>query len=84
MTFGAVLLAMGYRGDILGKILHYDGNIWSEMTSAITYDSLYGIWGSSATSVFAVGSSRIDSQWDKITGTILYYDGHSWTTVTSD
>jgi hypothetical protein len=45
-------------------------NIWSAMDSGTTED-LYGVWGSSASDVFAVG-------WN---GTILHYDGSTWTST---
>jgi hypothetical protein len=49
-----------------GRILHYDGASWTTQRSD-PYISLFGVWGSSATDVFAVGDS------------ILHYDGTSWT-----
>jgi hypothetical protein len=49
-------------------IVHYDGTAWSSVNS-VTPNDLHGIWGSSATDVYAVGLS----------GTILHYDGTSWT-----
>jgi parallel beta-helix repeat protein len=42
------------------------------MTSGTT-NTLYGVWGSSSTNVFAVGAS----------GTILKYDGTNWSSLTS-
>ncbi len=42
--------------------------------SSGTTSTLYGVWGSSATDVFAVGAS----------GTILHYDGSTWSPMTSD
>jgi hypothetical protein len=45
---------------------------WSAMSSGTT-DGLGGIWGSSATDVFAVG----------VGGTILHYDGSKWSAMTS-
>jgi hypothetical protein len=45
---------------------------WSPM-SIPTTAQLHGIWGSSATQVFAVGAS----------GTVLEFDGSSWTSLTS-
>ena len=45
---------------------------WSAMTSGTT-NQLLGVWGSSATDVFAVGD----------TGAILHYDGSAWGTMTS-
>ena len=50
-----------------GTILHYDGSSWSAVSSGTT-DDLIGLWGSSATDVWAVGYS----------GTILHWDGNSW------
>ncbi len=47
-----------------GAVLHFDGVRWSEMLVQDT-GPLVGIWGSSATNVFVVGSA----------GTILHYDG---------
>jgi len=45
---------------------------WSSMTSGTT-NPLWGIWGSSASDVFAVGYM----------GTILHYDGSTWSAMTS-
>jgi hypothetical protein len=45
---------------------------WQPMTSG-TIEQLHGIWGSSASDVFAVGDA----------GTILHYDGNRWTPMTS-
>jgi hypothetical protein len=42
------------------------------MNSRVTND-LYGVWGSSGTDVFAVGS----------VGTLLHYDGNDWTPMNS-
>ncbi|MEZ4655767.1 MAG: hypothetical protein R3E12_19820 [Candidatus Eisenbacteria bacterium] len=50
-----------------GRILHYDGSIWAEMSSGTTQD-LMGIWGFGPAEVFAVGT----------VGTILRYDGAVW------
>ena len=51
-------------------ILKYNGS-WSTLTS-ISSNSLYGVWGSSAT-VFAVG----------LDGAIIKYNGTSWSSMTS-
>ena len=55
-----------------GTILHYNGKVWSNMTSGTTND-LLGIWGSSSSNVFAVGDQ----------GTILHYNGKGWSNMTS-
>ena len=55
-----------------GIILHYNGTAWSPAASGTTRD-LYGVWGASASDVWAVGSF----------GTILHFDGTSWTAGTS-
>jgi len=55
-----------------GVILHYDGSVWTPMTSG-TATQLNGIWGSSGSDVFAVG----------LNGTILHYDGSVWAPMTS-
>ena len=44
-----------------------DGSAWSEMDSGTT-DTLWGVWGSSGSDVFAVGDN----------GTILHYNGSTW------
>ena len=51
---------------IAGTILHYDGSVWTSMTSGVTA-GLTAVWGSSASDVFAVGD-----------GVILHYDGSTW------
>ncbi|MFC1925912.1 WD40/YVTN/BNR-like repeat-containing protein [Chloroflexota bacterium] len=45
---------------------------WTQMTSG-TSQTLWGIWGNSASDVFALGSN----------GTILHYDGNSWNPMES-
>jgi len=40
------------------NVHHYDGNTWSPVNTG-TLEGLYGIWGSSATNVFAVGDSGL-------------------------
>ena len=50
---------------------------WSHMESGVTEYSVKGIWGSSPTDVFAVGSSE----------TILHFDGNQqgiWTSMQND
>ena len=54
----------------LSPVTVYSG--WSPITSGTT-QTLYGIWGSSESDVFAVGNS----------GTILHYDGSVWAPMTS-
>jgi hypothetical protein len=51
-------------------ILHFDGTSWSDMPLPSYAYGFQGIWGASATSVYAVSLS----------GFILHYDGTSWTT----
>ena len=55
-------------GDVTGAIWHTDGAAWTAVPGSFP-DTLIGVWGSSATNVYAVGSS----------GAILHYDGSSWT-----
>jgi hypothetical protein len=55
-----------------GIVERYDGRYWKRMY--VGYDSnLMGVWGSSATDVFAVGSD----------GLILHYDGRLWLPMSS-
>ena len=58
-----------------GGIFHYDGHKWSEMSSPddefLDGIVLYGVWGSSSSDVYAVGSD-----W-----TILYFDGIEWSRI---
>ena len=60
-----------YNGEAWdeGVILHYDGRAWTEMKNDVP-ERLLGIWGSSATDVFAVGAY----------GTILRHDGEDGNT----
>jgi hypothetical protein len=50
-----------------GIIIHDNDSIWEEMRSGVL-EQLQGVWGSSASDVFAVGAR----------GTILHYEGTSW------
>jgi hypothetical protein len=72
-TASNVLAMHGYQP---GVIMYYDGHEWSEMDIPSTIDPsgpLNGVWGSSGTSVFAVGGG----------GTILHYNGNRWSAMTS-
>jgi hypothetical protein len=55
-----------------GTILHYDGELWTRMTSGTTAD-LSGVNGTARDDVFAVGAK----------GTILHFDGVAWTALQS-
>ncbi|MFA5629140.1 MAG: IPT/TIG domain-containing protein [Dehalococcoidales bacterium] len=52
--------------------MHYDGANWSSEASGVSSD-LYGIWGSSANNIYAVGKS----------GVITHYNGTSWSLETN-
>ena len=55
-------------------ILHYNGTSWSSVFSTgTTLNELHGVWGTSASDVWAVGYN----------GTILHYNGTSWSSVSS-
>ena len=54
-----------------GRILHYNGTNWTEMTDP-TSDWITDIWGSSWCNVFAVGGYPND-------GFVLHYNGSEWT-----
>jgi hypothetical protein len=47
-----------YAVGASGTILYYNGTTWGSKTSGTT-NTLYSVWGSSATNVFAVGASGI-------------------------
>lgn len=55
-----------------GTIFHYNGSVWSKMTSPSSSD-LYGLWGSGISRVYAVG-------WH---GVIVLYNGSAWSEMTS-
>lgn len=59
-------------GSSTGVILHYDGTSWTSQTVAAT-TILTGLWGISATEVYACGQS----------GEIFLYNGSTWTKLTS-
>ena len=56
-----------------GSVLHYDGSQWSAMTSG-SKTKLLAVWGSSASSVFAVG----------LNGVINHFDGAKWSSQMSN
>lgn len=49
------------------EVLHFSGGTWSRMP--MPKGHFFGVWGSSASDVFAVGSG----------GVIIHYDGTAWT-----
>jgi hypothetical protein len=57
-----------------GRIYHFNGTAWSSVPSGTT-DTLYGVWGSSASDVWAVGGGT--------KGRVLRYTGSAWTDVPS-
>src|SRR5919106_1772367 len=56
--------------DVTGQ--NFTAYAWSSVPSGTT-NALYGIWGSSASDIWAVGAS----------GTILHWNGSAWSSVTS-
>lgn len=62
-------------GPSWARIFHYDGEQWEEMENEFE-TFLHGVWGSSASDMFAVGSEERDNHGSE--GTILHYDGVSW------
>jgi len=68
------VFATGEDGVGNAAIFHFDGISWSTMPIPAAPYGCYGIWGSSATDVYAVCGDA---------GNILHYDGTSWTTMTS-
>ncbi len=58
-------------------ILHYDGSRWSTAYSGTSFE-LCGVWGSSATDVFAVGARGSAG------GNILHYDGSAWSPMSTN
>jgi len=63
------LLALFWLGFMVNLAIAAD---WYEMESGTT-NTLHGVWGSSATDVFAVGNY----------GTILHYNGSTWSPMSS-
>ncbi len=54
---------------------YYDGSAWHETTGHgdFKFENFYGVWGSSGSDIYAVGSN----------GTIVHYDGSDWSEMTS-
>lgn len=65
---GSDVFAAGW----MGTIVHYNGSIWSPMSSGVNV-SINDIWGSSGSDVYAVGN----------TGVLLHYNGSSWSEVSN-
>jgi hypothetical protein len=59
-----------------GQIAHFDGTSWS-LASSGTADGLGGLWGVSATSVYATGGNFAG------TTDVVHYDGSSWAKITA-
>jgi hypothetical protein len=56
-----------------GRIMAFDGTLWTPMGNIPTNFTLGGVWGRGPDDVFAVGSSNDSSQ-----GVILHFDGVTW------
>jgi hypothetical protein len=66
--------AAGYDDYGEGVILHYNGSAWSAMTLPDGVYDINGLWGASASDIYAVGKY----------GTILHYNGSAWSAMTSN
>jgi hypothetical protein len=68
--------------DYQGAIIHYDGTTWSPMAAPSGTDfaevAFYGVWGSSATDVFAVGERFTEIA----NATVVHFDGTAWSPMT--
>jgi len=66
-----VLWAVGGRGT--GTIRHYRGDsvFWEVVEDVPTNEALNGVWGTSASDIWAVGNA----------GVVLHYDGARWSRV---
>lgn len=80
-NFGSV------NGSYIGyaPIFHYDGSTWTEAARFLPEPFadraiFYGLWGASATDIFAVGGHELEKGYRSL---IAHYDGQEWTTMTS-
>jgi photosystem II stability/assembly factor-like uncharacterized protein len=72
--------AVGHRpgsgSSSLLFVSHFNGNAWSDITSSLdpqgTVPSLYAIWGSDSSHVWAVGDGTVNG------GTMLFWNGSTW------
>ena len=71
VAVGTLLVVQEQQRETL-NVLQYNGDAWSRMSSS-TSVQLTGVWGSSSSDVFAVGTL----------GTILHYDGNAWNVMIS-
>ena len=63
-------------------IAHYNGSAWSLMEAGGIYLDLYGVNGTSATDIYAVGQYQPhDSDPEEQRSVILHYDGNGWSEV---
>ncbi|MBI5845292.1 MAG: hypothetical protein HZB23_11555 [Deltaproteobacteria bacterium] len=65
-----------YAATFSRRIMHYDGVNWTEVYLDPQPIIFKGIWGSSATDIYAVGENSGTG------GRIVHYDGNSWSVVT--
>ena len=59
-----------------GTIVHFDGVSWRSMGSPAPSASLYGVWGTSASDVYAVGGLPYAAA-------AFHYDGTSWSEIST-
>ncbi|MBF0497110.1 MAG: hypothetical protein HQK58_11145, partial [Deltaproteobacteria bacterium] len=73
-TLTSAISGQVVRTPVSGSAQIWPVSSFSRAISGLTASSLSGIWGSSGTDIFAVGTS----------GTIMHYDGNLWTAMTSN
>ena len=84
-----------YAVGALGIALHFDGAKWTSDTGALKAASstvrdstlvvsFYGVWGSSPTDVFLVGSAASGSKMEVRENLIMHYRGTTWVRETTN
>ncbi|HEX6038413.1 hypothetical protein [Longimicrobium sp.] len=63
-----------------GAMFHYDGTAWTQVGQGLTTHTLYHVWGSSASEVWAVGGGY---SLTGLYGTVLRWNGSAWSTVST-
>jgi hypothetical protein len=69
---------------MMGKMMRYDGNVWSELSAPLGGGNFNAIGGSSATDIWAAATLPGWRDGDDIPWHMAHFDGQSWSLIPTD